>query len=300
MDDKHSFPIPVVASLGPGSQAEEAMLDYMAMPQSMTAYAMPSLADPARIARHAGALRALRAVRDQLRSVAEKLTDLDGTRRIDLSDLTADELQQVNQVLGEGEVSAQVLNENGVATVSIQESVFAGVWRVIQLLDDGQLLDSIEVGSVPHILREVARLDAAQEHPDPLPDSIASTNIPSILVEIEAQRGAWRAGQSAYVINLTLLPLAPTDIGYLDYCLGTGRVQILSRGYGNCRITNCCVPHTWRVVYYNSEDTVILNSVEVTEMPEVACAAPEDLRDSVLRLDDVLQWIGQSEQSPDL
>ncbi|WP_374701964.1 hydrogenase expression/formation C-terminal domain-containing protein, partial [Ideonella sp. B508-1] len=54
---------------------------------------------------------------------------------------------------------------------------------------------------------------------------------------------------------------APEDIGFLDHVLGTGRVLILSRGYGNCRITNCQVPHTWRVVYYTSQDTVIPDSV---------------------------------------
>ena len=83
------------------------------------------------------------------------------------------------------------------------------------------------------------------------------------------------------------------DIAWLDHVLGTGRVLILSRGYGNCRITNTCVPNTWRVVYYNSQDTVILNTVEVTAIPEVACAAPEDLADSLERLREVLEWVQQ-------
>ena len=33
------------------------------------------------------------------------------------------------------------------------------------------------------------------------------------------------------------------------------------------------MPNTWRVVYYNSQDAMILNSIEVVDMPEVACAA---------------------------
>jgi len=45
-------------------------------------------------------------------------------------------------------------------------------------------------------------------------------------------------GQPAHVINLTLLPMSMQDIAFLDHHLGTGRVLILSRGYGNCRITN--------------------------------------------------------------
>jgi hydrogenase-1 operon protein HyaF len=36
---------------------------------------------------------------------------------------------------------------------------------------------------------------------------------------------------------------------------------------------------------------VILSSVEVTDLPEVACAAAEDLADSAERLVEVLQWV---------
>ena len=74
----------------------------------------------------------------------------------------------------------------------------------------------------------------------------------------------------------------------------TYRVLILSRGYGNCRITNTCRPHTWRVVYYNSQDVVILNTVEISELPEVAQAAIEDLEDSQERLREVLAWVEQA------
>jgi hydrogenase-1 operon protein HyaF len=34
--------------------------------------------------------------------------------------------------------------------------------------------------------------------------------------------------------------------------------------------------------------------VEVTDMPDVACAAPEDLRDSLERLQEVIVWVDQS------
>ena len=77
----------------------------------------------------------------------------------------------------------------------------------------------------------------------------------------------------------------------MDHHLGTGRVLILSRGYGNCRITNCRVPNTWRVVYYNSQDVVILNTVEIGALPDVARAAREDLEDTQHRFREVLAWL---------
>jgi hydrogenase-1 operon protein HyaF len=215
------------------------------------------------------------------------------TQSVSLAGLLPPELTLINQVLGEGEVSAQVLGSHGAPVVHIQESVFAGVWRVIEVLADGQVQDQIEVGAIPEVLRRSAHEDGARPYqPGALPEHIL--NVPSVLIELQDQGQRWQPGAQAHVVNLSLLPLNPNDIAHLDHQLGTGRVLILSRGYGNCRITNCCLPNTWRVVYYNSQDAVILNSVEVCDMPEVACAALEDLQDSAERLTEVLQWVNQA------
>jgi hydrogenase-1 operon protein HyaF len=288
------FPIPVVAALGPGALVEDETLDYVAMPQGMAQYRAPSLPEPEDLSGCDGAVRVLQQTLDALRQVAHGAAPKRETASVKLAGLQLSDVTLVNQVLGEGEVSAQVLASDGSVLLQIQESVFAGVWRVIETLADGTLADSIEVGAVPEALRRTAQADGSLAVPAAQAVPPQVMNVPSVLVELEDQRRTWRSGQLAHVVNLTLLPLSPEDIGYLDYRLGTGRVLILSRGYGNCRITNCCVPNTWRVVYYNSMDTVILNSVEVTDMPEVACAAPEDLRDSVDRLHEVLQWIKQA------
>jgi hydrogenase-1 operon protein HyaF len=148
---------------------------------------------------------------------------------------------------------------------------------------------------VPALLRRVADEDAESEYRPwrgPLPPNVQ--NAPLLVEEIRDQVARWRPGQTPHVVNLTLLPVTPEDIGYLDHQLGTGRVLLLSRGYGNCRISNTRLPHCWRVVYYNSMDKVILNTVEVVDMPEVAMAAPEDLRDSHERLQDVLGYLEQA------
>mgnify|MGYP000724044400 FL=1 len=63
---------------------------------------------------------------------------------------------------------------------------------------------------------------------------------------------------------------------------------MLSRGYGNCRITSTRLRNTWWVQYFNSMDHLILNTIEVTSVPEVALAAPEDFADSVERL---AEWV---------
>lgn len=48
----------------------------------------------------------------------------------------------------------------------------------------------------------------------------------------------------------------------------------------------------WWVQYFNSQDALILNTLEIVDVPEVACAAAEDLEDSAEWLTEVLEWIG--------
>lgn len=289
MHDIKPFPIPVVAS--PGAFVEDETLDYIAMPQGMDTFRLPVLPEPEDIAQHAGAVEVLHALVQALDAV---VTGQKPQACLSLQGLSAADLLLLNQVLGEGEVSAQVKGEHDVPRVRVQESVFAGVWRVIEQLDDGGVKDHIEVAAIPQILLDTALEDGRAAAPLKLDLPAQMVNVPSVLVELEDQRQRWQSGQTAQVVNLSLLPLSPQDIGFLDHQLGTGRVLMLSRGYGNCRITNCRVPHTWRVVYYNSQDAVILNTVEVVGVPEVACAAPEDLADSLERLREVVQWVEQA------
>ena len=283
------FPIPLVSAMGPGSQIEDEELDYLPMPQGMSTYQPPRLPEPDALDGHGAAI----AVLDQVLAVLQAAIRGESVAPVDLSGLGAADRQFVNQALGEGEVGAQVADGQGSALVQVQESVFAGVWRVIERLPDGGLQDRIEVGAIPEVLKTCARQDGASGHRPTarLPEGVM--NAPTLLQELHDQRQQWRAGQSAHLVNLSLLPLSPADMACLEEQLGTGRVVILSRGYGNCRISSTRVPTTWRVVYYNSQDAMILNSIEVVDMPEVACAAPEDLVDSEQRLREVMAWVNR-------
>ena len=78
------------------------------------------------------------------------------------------------------------------------------------------------------------------------------------------------------------------DLSFLEAALGQGDLIILSRGYGNCRIRSTGTRHCWWVRYFNSQDTLILNSVEITPLPGVAQAAAEDLTDSAERLAEIM------------
>ncbi|MBX3609048.1 MAG: hydrogenase expression/formation protein [Hydrogenophaga sp.] len=280
--------IPVVA-LGAGAHTEDETLDYVQMPSDMRTYQPPTLPEPDTMARCPGAQRTLQAVLAQLALAID--TGRTGAQ-VPLMNLPAADLRVINQMLGEGEASAVVDGLDGGLQLRIQESVFAGIWRVITWRGDERIDDVIEVGPVPQALRRVAEADAdssLRPWHGALPPQVQ--NAPMLVDEIHDQVRRWRPGDTPYVVNLSLLPVTPEDIGFLDHRIGTGRVLLLSRGYGNCRITNARLPNCWRVVYYNSMDKVILNTVEVVDMPEIAMAATEDLRDAHERLLDLVRYL---------
>ncbi|MFG6448559.1 hydrogenase expression/formation protein [Roseateles sp. BYS180W] len=281
------FPIPVLA-LGPGAHSQEESLDYLPMPKDMDTYRPPALPLPEEVASRV----AVRGVLRQVLALLAQAARGQGGGQVCLRGLQAADLQLINQLLGEGETSALVRSPEAAAELRVQESVFAGVWRLMRWEQGVSVDDAIEVGAVPAQLYAVAREDAQRPYrawEGPLPPQVQ--NAPALVEEIRDRAAHWRPGEPAHVVNLTLLPVSPEDIAYLDHQLGTGRVLLLSRGYGSCRISNTTLPHCWRVVYYNSADTVLLNSVEVVDMPEVALAAPEDLYDAHQRLLDVARYL---------
>jgi hydrogenase-1 operon protein HyaF len=290
------FPLPVRA-FGAGSQpGEDDELQFLAMPREMNTFEMPRVPEDA----DAGALRG---ARDVLAGFLARMSDWDPASPgrgpdIDLRGLSAPVLAIVDDMLGEGEVAVRV---DGERPFRIQESVFTGVWRVCMLDDHGRLLaDWLEAGALPPLVGEAAR--AAATTAPPLVDvPVGAMNSPALLAEIGSQMAsrvasrvaARNAEEAAHVINLTLFPLTPDDHRVLEQALPVGPVAMISRGFGNCHITSTRLRDVWRVQYFNSMKTLILNTVEVVDVPAVALAAPEDLVESRQRMAELIAWMGE-------
>ncbi|SEG28092.1 hydrogenase expression/formation protein [Marinobacterium lutimaris] len=267
-------------AIGPGSKSEEETLSYMPMPKEMYTFELPSLPEAEQVAESPETLLLLGRLQEALDEYRPGMP----TRRIPLDDLGESGRALLYQVLGEGEVALQIMGEQ---PIRAQETVLAGVWW-LQRVDASGVLQSqwLEVADVP----ELARLKAFAATQIPLLDSASLPkdilNAGPVLVELldVARAHQQSPRQMPHVINLSLLPFSPEDHDCLNARLGQGAVVILSRGYGNCRIGACAVPGIWRVQYFNSTDQLILDTLEVIEIPQVACAAKEDLEDSAERL----------------
>lgn len=277
------FPIPAVA-FGIGSQPEAEGLDCLPLPHEMATFSQPVYHLEAEPEVLAGAC----AVMENLR--AAMLAGSDAS--IELLGLPPKVVELINQSLGHGEVSVLVREPSN---LHIQETVFAGIWRVQEVSGHGVRRDALLACAIPPEVRLSALSGATVGICAPqLREGIM--NAPAILNELRELSNEYQAGQPAHVINLSLLPMSPEDLEYLFEAFGAGAVSILSRGYGNCRITSTRLANVWWVQYFNSSDQIILNTIEVADVPEVALAAAEDYQDSAERLG---EWLAaMREQTP--
>ncbi len=267
---------------GPGSQPMDEgdeQLEYMPLPQDMRTYAprIPEIEDIT-----GDVTAALSLLRDVARACAKVAAD-GVARRFDLAGLDAASRALIAETMGEGEVAAKLRLTPAIA---VQESVFAGIWRM-----SSASLDCIEVAPIPPCLLDHAFEPRRAGGLGDTPLQQGVVNAPPLLVELCDKSAAFTQEADLHVVNLTLLPHTEEDLVWLDHALGEGAATILSRGYGNCRVTATALRHVWRVQFYNSMDTLILDTFEVTRVPEVALAAREDLADSGSRLDAVLEAI---------
>ncbi|MDO9073543.1 MAG: hydrogenase expression/formation protein [Rubrivivax sp.] len=280
------FPIPVRSLMPEPTDA----VAYMPMPREMNTFEMPRLPEPGPDT-DANDVLGARDVLDAFLGHMQTWLDAGGELpALDLASLPAGVLRVLNETLGEGEVSAIV--EAG-HEIRVQETVFSGVWRQQHIQGTQLMHDFLLAAPIPPVVGALAAERAApQLRSLPLPPG--AMNVPALVNELQEAMDRSGPETPAHVINLTLLPLSPEDAAHLDALLDGGSVVVLSRGFGNCRISSTAARNVWRVQYFNNMQTLILNTIEVATMPAVALAAREDLLETHGRLADLVQWMGDS------
>jgi hydrogenase-1 operon protein HyaF len=256
------------------------------MPTDMAVFSAPQL--PKQTSR-----ALVTAVQTRLAALLSRMEATDFMRATDITEnlLAWPESERLlaGDLLGFGEVSAYAVDRRTADTRiwRVQETAFPGLWRVLSIPESDKksqpIVDFLQAGSIPPVLGEVMLAASAAAHP--LPERAEGLmNAPALMREIHARARAWKEGDAPCLFNFTLLPVTPADLEALYGWLGHREVSILSRGYGNCRMSSTRLSYVWWVQYFNSMDTLILNTLEITVLPEAALAAREDYEDSRRRL----------------
>ncbi|WP_076861887.1 hydrogenase expression/formation protein [Bradyrhizobium mercantei] len=223
-----------------------------------------------------------------LSNVAAAVAGLDSaaqTKLFGLQTLSDLERKLIADVLGTGEIAGLVaLPDRSVA--QIEESVLTGIWRVCIGRDPAH--EYIEVGAIPQIVRRAATdLTSTDLAINAAPEG--AMNVLPVLAEIRERALAWRPGIRPHIINFTLLPMNPVDHAFLQQSVGNGPIQLTSRGYGSCRVQATGIRNVWSVQFFNSMDSIILDTLEVGGVPTVALAADEDFEDSAERMQEIIE-----------
>ena len=263
--------------LNPGDQDGLSLLD---LPVGLQPKRPPALA--------AGAVASaeVKAFVERILESLHNVRAADAAIVLDCSRLAVADRRMLADILGEGEVC---IVAGGEGVTQVVESTLTGVWQVLGSGEDGAtVVDRIEIGAVPRIVREIALAGAAQPAPlpDPLPEGVM--NAPPVIAEAAARAREWQPGVDNHVINFTLLPMNAADAGLIAHCLGQAPLLILSQGYGAARVLSTAVRHIWAVQYMNSTGKIILDTLEIGDVPQAALAAAEDFEDSAKRLAEII------------
>jgi len=109
-------------------------------------------------------------------------------------------------------------------------------------------------------------------------DSGLSGNAPVLLREVaELGQRLLTTGESA-AIDLRALPLTPADLDWLRETLGQGQVMATLEAEGESTLTETVCPGVWWVTHHNEHGAVASEFIEVTLVPELLKAHPDDVK----------------------
>ena len=205
--------------------------------------------------------------------------------RIALRELSPADREVVVDLLGEGDVHAEI---GGNAYWRVQETVLTGLWRIEARSADGSQAEWLEVATIPQAVTQAAERMSREKVDVPANWPNGAMNAPSLITELHERAAAYQPGELNHVVNFTLLPLTDVDAEVLTTVLGQVPMVIRSEGYGSCRIFATGLRRVWAVQYLNSMSSVVLDTLEVGDVPTAALAAREDFEDSALRLAEIL------------
>jgi hydrogenase-1 operon protein HyaF len=201
-----------------------------------------------------------------------------------LEELSADALLRLAETLGQGEVSLTV---TGSHVFRIRETSLAGLWRVQDVQGEEVRGDFLEIADVPSVVR-AANTEGTCSDLSINAAPVGSMNALPVLSEVRHRMTAWRPGEPNHVISFTLLPMNEVDMRVLQGQLGRGPVRAETLGYSRCMVELTGHRNVWSVQFFNNGGKIVLDTLEVGDVPVALTAAAEDFEDSALRLAELL------------
>jgi hydrogenase-1 operon protein HyaF len=123
------------------------------------------------------------------------------------------------------------------------------------------------------------------------PDSGLSGNAWPLMMEIaEMVRNLVDSGETA-AIDLSALPLTPADKEWLRERLGTGQIHVTMDAEGLSTLDETACPGVWWITHRDARDRVMSEFIEVTLVPDLVQAHPEDIKIGLGYLEGVISQL---------
>ena len=95
-------------------------------------------------------------------------------------------------------------------------------------------------------------------------------------------------------IDIKSLPFGPFDEKRLSTALGVGEVAATIHTLGESRVIETAYSGIWWIEHRNEQGAVVAKFIEVTYIPEILKAQPEDVTLARQKLSDTLETTGMS------
>lgn len=260
-----------------GSQAAFGGLESP-LPQGLDTFAFAFEGEP-------GSVECVPLLRACLTALQRCASTQEGTV-IPVAGLSEAALRFLDTTLGLGEV---VVNVAGGHQYEAKETVLPGLWRVWTREASGELRTlHLEVAPVPHVAVAANRTGTLDELSIGVPPPGAMNVVP-VLAELRHRSRRWHPGEPNHVVSFTLLPMSEDDMAFLEAQLGHGPVRGESKGFSRCRVELTQVRNIWSVQHFNAMGKLILDTIEVGDVPSALMAGGHDFEDSATRLGEWLQ-----------
>jgi hydrogenase-1 operon protein HyaF len=123
------------------------------------------------------------------------------------------------------------------------------------------------------------------------PDAGLSGNARPLLMEIaEMVRTLLDTGKTA-AIDLSALPLTPADKEWLKARLGRGEIHVTLEADGRSTLDETACPGVWWVTHLDGRERIIAEFIEVTPVPDLVKAHPQDMKTGLGYLEEVISQL---------
>jgi len=126
-------------------------------------------------------------------------------------------------------------------------------------------------------------------------DTAQAENARALLRELENYLQCLIESGETARIDLGGLPLNAADYELLEQVLGHGEVIASVDSLGISEVSDTSIPGIWRIEYYNSEEVLVAEFIEVTRCPELLQTPLEEMKDGLSALRTAMAGSDQGE-----